>query len=224
MKMGISRVLFWRELELLFLTKEGLAQFSFIQFILWFSSRNQARDLFSGSGDWWSSYILIRGFCQALLLNAVVSLDLFVKPKTDKTIEMLLSTGLSPKTIVASGIAVSTVFSAVSLLIYFCVLAAFIGRFSFGWVHLLSFSVLMLANLVVLVWTGFFALQTKHGSQLAGGLILASVILLFASGYYQYGGTIAPSFQLALGAGMGAAAAVSARVFRLFDKEKILLS
>ena len=109
MKTGISPVLLRLELEQLFLSKQGLGQFAFIQFILWFSSHGQARLLFADSPDYWSSYILTRGFCQALLLNAVVALELFVKPKTAKTLEMLLATGLSPRSIATTNAAAAAV-------------------------------------------------------------------------------------------------------------------
>lgn len=210
------------ELEQLFLGKQGLGQFAFIQFILWFSSQGQARLLFADSPDYWSSYILTRGFCLALLLNAVVALELFVKPKMARTLEMLLVTGLSPRAIASTNVAAAAVYNAVSLLVYFLVLAASIARFDFAWLHLLSFGVLLLADIAALILTGFFAMQTKHGSRLSAGLILLSVMLLFATGFYQYNGAISPAFQLALGGALALAAAASTLVFRLFDKEKML--
>ncbi|MDO8805751.1 MAG: hypothetical protein Q7R35_15130 [Elusimicrobiota bacterium] len=224
MKIEISPALFGFELEQLFATRQGAAQFAFIQFIIWFSSYKQAADLYGGSADYWSNYILIRGFCQALILNAVVAMELFVKPKTDKTIEMLLVTGLSPQTIVTTNVAVSLLYNAVSLLVCFGLLAFTIGRVTFSWVHLISFTVLLLANLAVLIWTGFFALQTKYGSQLAGLFIVLSVLLLLVTGLYQYSVSPAPAFQAALAAGAALLALVSSFVFKLFDKEKILLS
>lgn len=224
MKIKIDRALFKFEMEQLFATRQGLAQFAFIQFILWFSSFKQAGELFSGCSDYWSNYILIRGFCMALLLNAIVAMELFVKPKTNKTIEMLLVTGLCPQTIVMTSVAVSLIYNAVSLLAYFCLLAFSIGRFTFGWVHLISFAVLILVNLAALIWTGFFSLQTKYGSQISGVLILSSVLLLFLSGFYHYSVSPEPAFQAALAAGAALLALASGLVFRRFDKEKILLS
>lgn len=224
MKTKINPALFRFEMEQLFATRQGVAQFAFIQFILWFSSFKQAADLYGGSSDYWSNYILIRGFCQALILNAVVAMELFVKPKTDKTIEMLLVTGLSPQGIVATSVAVSLIYNAVSLLVCFGLLAFSIGRFTFGWVHLLSFAVLLLANLVGLIWTGFFALQTKHGSQISGLFIVSSVLLLLVTGFYQYSVSPDPAFQAALAAGAALLALASGAVFKRFDKEKILLS
>ena len=224
MKIRINWALFRFEMEQLFATRQGVVQFAFIQFIIWFSSFKQAGDLFSGSSDYWSNYILIRGFCQALILNAVVAMELFVKPKTDKTIEMLLVTGLSPQAIVVTSVAVSLIYNTISLLTCFCLLAFSIGRFTFNWVHLISFTVLLLANLVVLIWTGFFALQTKYGNQISGLFIVSSVMLLLVTGLYQYSVSPDPSFQAALALGVAVLALISSGVFKLFDKEKILLS
>lgn len=224
MKTKINTVLFRLELQQLFASKQGLAQFAFIQFILWFSSYKQAADLYGGAADYWTNYILIRGFCMALLLNAIVAMELFVKPKTDKTIEMLLVTGLSPRTIVATSVAVSLVYNAVSLLLYFCALAFTLGRLDFGWVHLLSFTALLLADLAALIWTGYFALQTRFGTQLSSGLILSSVLLLFATSFFQYTVSPAPVFQAGLAAAAGALALASGLAFGYFNKEKILLS
>lgn len=224
MNIKINRALFGFEAEQLFATKQGLGQFVFIQFILWFSTYQQAGGLYRGDPDYWSNYILIRGSCQALLLNAIVAMELFVKPKTDKTIEMLLVTGLSPQSIAATNVAVSLLYNAVSLAAYFCLLAFSLHRFTFGWVHLVSFAVLLLVNLAALILTGFFALQTKYGGQVSGGLILGSVLLLLATGFYQSSVSPSPAFQAALAAGAAAVVMVSGQVFRLFNKEKILLS
>lgn len=224
MKIKISPALFRFELEQLFATRHGLGQFAFIQFILWFSSYKQAGELFGGASDYWVNYILIRGFCMALLLNAIVAMELFIKPKTDKTIEMLLVTGLSPRAIVSTSVAVSLFYNAVSLLVYFGALAVTLGRLSFGWVHLISFTALLLADLAALICTGFFALQTRHGSQLSGGLILSSVALLFLTAFLHLSVSAAPVFQAALAAGAAALALASGLLFRYFDKEKILLS
>lgn len=224
MRTRINPVLLRMQLSQLFASRQGLAQFVFIQFILWFSSHGQAKDLFPGSTDYWSSYILIRGFCLALLLNAVVAGELFVQPKTSKTIEMLLASSLSPRSIAWTSVAASLIYNAVSLLFCFMVMAVSLDRLTFGWVHLLSFSNLMLADFAALVLTGFFALQTKYGSQIASLLILISVMLLFGTSFFQYKGVFAPAFQLGLGAGLLALSLLVLRLFGRFDKEKILLS
>lgn len=224
MKIKIDKTLLKFELEQLFATKQGLLQFAFVQGLLFAASFRSSDMLFKGVPDYWSNYILIRGFCMSLLLNVIVSMELLIKPKTDKTIEILLSTGLRPDVIAASSVTACVVYNTVSILFYFCAIALWTGKGGLGWVHLVSFFTLVTANLVTLIWTAFFALQTKHGRHLASGFIISSVILTFAVGIYHVSFSGALGTQAAFAASAAALAAVSAGVFGRFNKEKILLS
>ena len=224
MKIKIDKTLLKFELEQLFATKQGLIQFAGIQFVLLVSSISSAGKLHTEAVDYWSNYILVQGFFQSLLLNAMIATELFVKPKTNKTIEMLLATSLRPQTIAATSVLVCAIFNSISLLIAFIVLAFSMGRLNFNWIHLMSFIILILANGITLIWTAFIALQTKYGNQMASGFILATVGLLIAAAFYQFSINTAFVYQTAFAGGLALLAVFSGFIFKYFDKEKILLS
>lgn len=224
MKKAINVPLLRFELEQLFASKYGWGQIAFIQAILWAASVKSSAGLYAGAGDYWSNYILINGFCQSLVLNLVVAGELFLKPKTSGTIEMLLTSGVSPREIAGTTVAVCAVYNAFSLLLAFGILAQFTPKPPFAPVHLLSFLVVAAANLATLACAAFLALQTRYGGHLSGVFMLFSVSASIAAAVTGFSVNSSPLFQAGLLAAAAALAGSSLLLFRGFDREKVLLS
>ncbi|HBA61566.1 MAG TPA: hypothetical protein DCZ92_12280 [Elusimicrobia bacterium] len=224
MKISLERTLLRFELEDLLLSKDGLLKFALFQFILWFSTRRTAAELYAGSPDYWASFILLQGFASACLLNSLCAMSLFVRPKLGRTIELLLSSRLRPETIACTSVTASLINNAASLLCYFLILGWTIGKTDFGWRHVLPFVSLLAANAITLVLTSFVVLQTRHGQHLASGFILFSLMLTVLAGIYKLEFSPAAGAQWLLAAVLLLALALSTAVFGLFDKEKIVSS
>jgi len=224
MKNAFNLPLFRFELEQLFATRRGLGQIALVQVILWAASARSSAGLYAGAADYWSNYILINGFCQSLVLNLLVAGDLFLKPKSSRTIEMLLASGVSPRAIAGTSVAVCAVYNTFSLLLAFGILAHFTAKPSFAPVHLLSFLVVIAANLATLVGTSFLALQTRYGAHLSGLFMMVSVSASLASAATGFSLNTSPFFQAGLLVLMAALSGVSLLLFRGFDREKVLLS
>lgn len=224
MKNPINRALFLFELRQLFCTKQGLGQSAFMLAVLWHSSSGAAKGLYANSPDYWSNFILINGFCLALVINLLAGSELFYKPKKEGALEALLASGLRPDTVAATNAAVSAVYNAAMLAALLLLLAFTLGRFSFAPVHLLSFLAVTLANGALLVVMSFLSLQTKYGMHAAGFMLLLGVNLMLAASMTGFSLDASAGLQGGFAAASALLLGASLRVYRLFDREKVLLS
>ncbi|OGR68047.1 MAG: hypothetical protein A2081_02790 [Elusimicrobia bacterium GWC2_61_19] len=224
MSIKIDPALFRFELEQLFASRQGWYLMALVQFVLWMSAHKSSAGLYVGLPDYWSNYILINGFCQSLILNLLVAGELLIKPKNEKTIEMMLASGVSLQTIAATNVAVCASYNAFSLLLAFWILGHFTIKPSFTAVHALSFLVVMALNLVTLVCAGFIALQTRYGSRLSGFFLLLSVAVSIAAAVFGFSLNTSPSFQFGLLFAACILAGLSLLLFRKLDREKVILS
>jgi len=224
MKIEIDRSLFRFELKMLLLNRISLVQLVLLQGYLVYAFLGK-KDPAACDALFWTNYGLFISAAVSSMFAAICAGYVLVRPRTCGMTELLLASPLSVRKLVATNMAVCSVFTAVNLVLHLVLVGAAFRVVPSGAGFYIGLAASLSFLLFLILGTTLFSLRTKEVNQMQGALVLLGMTL-WAGGFVTKmkadpAAWLAPSLAaifLLVSAGLWALAS------RIVSKEKVVLA